>query len=108
MAGVTKLTASRRRRFGASPRSAQAGEQRGREFARRLLAADDPGERLRVGDVEQPLELGKFVVAHRRQMRVGELAHDEIHLAHAAAPGAKQNPPPPLIERGAAQQSSRT
>ena len=67
--------------------------------ARRMLASDDPGERLRVGDVEKTLELGKFVVAHCRQMRIGEAAHDEIHLAHASAPGAKQNPPPALVER---------
>ena len=80
-------------------RSAQASKERSVEFPRRMLAADDPGERLRVGDVEQTLELGKFVFAHRRQMRIGEAAHDQIHLAHAAAPGAKQNPPPALIER---------
>ena len=36
-------------------------------------------------------------------MRIGEPAHDKIHFPHAAAPGAKQDPPPPLIERGAAQ-----
>jgi hypothetical protein len=32
-------------------------------------------------------------------MRIGEAAHDQIQLAHAAAPGAKQNPPPALVER---------
>ena len=64
-----------------------------------MLTADNPGERLRVGDVEETLELGKLVFVHRWQMRIGESAHDEIHLADAAAPGTKQNPSPPLIER---------
>jgi hypothetical protein len=32
-------------------------------------------------------------------VRIGEATHDQIHLAHAAPPGAKQNPPPALIER---------
>jgi hypothetical protein len=68
-----------------------------------MLTADYPGERLRVGDVEKTLELGKFVFVHRRQMRISEATHNEIHLAHASAPGAKQNPPPALIERCAAQ-----
>ena len=58
---------------------------------------------VRVGDIEQTLEFGKFVFAHGRQMRVGEPAHDKVHLAQAAAPGAKQNPPPALIERRTAQ-----
>jgi len=54
-------------------------------------------------DVEETLEFGKLLFVHRRQMRIGEAAHDEIHLAHAATPGAKQNPPPALVERCAAE-----
>jgi hypothetical protein len=72
-----------------------------------MLTADYPGERLRVGDIEKTLELGKFVVAHCRQMRIGEAAHDQIHLAHASAPGAKQNPPPALVERSASEGGAR-
>jgi hypothetical protein len=68
-----------------------------------MLAADNPGERMRVRDVEQALELGKFVFVHRWQMRIGEATHDQIHLAHAAPPGAKQNPAPALIERCASE-----
>jgi hypothetical protein len=68
-----------------------------------MLVADDPGERLRVGNVEQALELGKFVVAHCWQVRICEATHYQIHLAYAAPPGAKQNPPPALIERSASE-----
>ena len=63
-----------------------------------MLTADNPGERLRVGDVEETLELVKFVFVHRPQMLLGEATHDQIHLEHAPAPGTKQNPPPALIE----------
>ena len=101
------VSAERVERFVSRP--AQASEERrvGNSRGDRL-AADDPGQHLRVGDVEQTLELGDLVVAHGRQIRVGELAHDEIHLAHAAAPGAKQNPPPALVERCAGEGRSRT
>jgi hypothetical protein len=68
-----------------------------------MLAADDPAERLRVGYVKQTLELGKFVFVHRWQVRIGEATYDQIHLAHAAPPSAKQNPAPALIERRTAQ-----
>ena len=68
--GSDEIHATSRRRAlsGSRGASAQAGEKRRVEFARRMLAADDPGERLRVGDVEQTLEFGKFVFVHRRQM----------------------------------------
>ena len=72
-----------------------------------MLTTDNPGERLRVGDVEETLELGKFVFVHRRQMRISEATYNEIHLAHASAPGAKQNPPPALIERCAREGGAR-
>ena len=39
----------------------------------------------RVGNVEQPLELGELGLGHGRQVRIREPAHDEIHLPHAAA-----------------------
>ena len=84
------LTASRRRSATAPPASAQAGERRRVELARRRLAADDPGERLRVRDVEQTLELAEFGLAHSRQICVREPAHHQIHLPHAAAPGANE------------------
>ena len=91
LVGVSRLSPHRRAKRGVS-------NSRGGGFA-----ADDPGEDLRVGNVEQTLELGKLRLAHGRQMGIGEPAHDQIHLAHAAPPGAEQNPPPPLIERGTAQ-----
>jgi hypothetical protein len=72
-----------------------------------MLTADNPGERLWVGDVEETLEFSKLVFVHRRQMRISEAAHDEIHLADASTPSAKQNPPPALIERGTAQSRAR-
>ena len=34
----------------------------------------------------------------RRNMRVGEAADDQIHLADAAMPGAEQQPPPPRVQ----------
>ena len=36
------------------------------------------------------------------KLHVREPAHHEIHLAQAAPPGAEQNSPPSLVERGAA------
>ena len=83
--------------------AAQARQERRVKFGRRRLLAHDPGQRLRIGGVEQTLERVELALAHRRQMRIGEPAHDKIHFPRAAAPGAKQNPPPPLIERSAAQ-----
>src|SRR5208282_843561 len=81
----------------------QAREQRRVELGRRRFLAGDPSEHLGIGGVEETLELVEFSLAHRRKIGVGELAHHQVHLAHAPPPGAKQNPSPPLIERGAAQ-----
>ena len=44
----------------------------------------------------QPLELVHLRLAHGRDMRIGEAPGDQVHLAHAAMPGAEQQPPPAL------------
>ena len=63
--------------------------------------AGQPGEDFGIGQVEPGLDLVELGLGERRQMRVGEGAEREIHLAHAAAAGAKQNATPSRVEPGA-------
>ena len=84
-------------------RRAQAREQRRVELGRRLASPMIHASTSGSGASSQTLELVEFGLAHRRKIGVGELAHHQVHLAHAPPPGAKQNPSPPRIERGAAQ-----
>ncbi len=50
------------------------------------------------GHLHQRLEIGEIVVAELPYMGIGEAAENEVHLAHAAAPGAKERPPPARVE----------
>src|SRR5215472_371526 len=60
--------------------------------------ADDPRIKLGIGDFDQPLELVERGVIEGVDAGIGETADDQIHFAHAAAPGAKQQPAPPLVQ----------
>ncbi len=82
-------------------------KQRRVERRRNWRFAGDPRQQLGIGRIEQALEFVEFGLAHRRQIRVGETAHDEIHLAHSAPPGAKQHAPPPRVEPGARERVAR-
>ena len=65
---------------------------------RRALGADDPGVELGVGRFDQPLEIVEPGVVELVDMGIGEAADDQIHLAHAAPPGAEQKLAPPLVQ----------
>ena len=68
--------------FGASREEPRRRARRAMsKLRRRRLSADDPGERLWIGGVEQKLERVELALAHRRQMRIREPAHDEVHFA---------------------------
>src|SRR5450631_3225113 len=71
---------------------AQAAEQRGIDLGGRRLRAVHPGEHLLVGNLEPGLVLIELGVAQFRDMRVGEAAEHQVHLANAAMPGAEQQP----------------
>jgi len=60
--------------------------------------AGDPRIKIRVTKLDQPLVLIQFPLAQLLDMGVGELSHDEVHLAVTAMPRAEQDPPPPRIE----------
>jgi len=60
--------------------------------------ADDPRIKFGIGDLDQALESGELAGIEFVDARVGEAADDQIHLAHTAAPGAEQQPPPPLVQ----------
>src|SRR4029079_8037316 len=64
----------------------------------RPLAADNPGVKLGIGRFHQPLEIVEACGVERGDMGVGEAADDQVHLAHAAAPGPEQNLAPPLVQ----------
>ena len=70
--------------------------------------AHHPGEQVRLRHVHQPLELVDLGLAQAGDMRVGEAPGDQVHLAHAAMPGAEQQAPPPLVQALARNRSFRS
>ena len=70
---------------------AQPAEQRRVELGRDCDFPGHPGEQVAVGHLHQPLELVDFDFGQVRDRCVGKAAHDQVHLAHAAVPGAEQN-----------------
>ena len=48
------------------------------------------------------LELGEILLGELSDLRVGEAAHDQVHLTHTAMPGAIQDLPAACVESGAA------
>ncbi len=63
--------------------------------------AGEPGEDFGSGSVEPGLDLVELGLGEVSQMRVGEAAERDVHLAQAAAAGAKQNAAPSRVEPGA-------
>src|SRR5450830_338996 len=77
---------------------AQATEQGGVDLRRRHLCAIDPVKDLQIGKLEPALVFVELGVAQRCDLRVGETAEHQIHLAHAAMPGTEQQPLPARIQ----------
>ncbi len=77
---------------------AEAIKEAGIDAGRRRKLASDPAEYVRLGQVQQPLELGEVLVGHSLDLAIGEPAHDEVHFARAAMPGAEQRALAPRIE----------
>lgn len=67
----------------------------------RDLGTGHPLEELRIGDFQKFLELVKLLFIHPADFLVGKASEHEIHLAHAAMPGAKKDSAPPRVETGA-------
>ena len=99
--GSTKFMRSPSARASASRGALQRRVKRAVSWWRGTGSTGDPSEDLRVGDFEQAFEFVEVGLAHCGQIGVGELAHHEVHFTQAPTPGAEQNPPPALIERGA-------
>src|SRR5215813_11797218 len=68
------------------------------EVARNLGFAGNPGEQLPVGEVDKAFELVELGVIQNGDSTVGEAAHDQVHLAHAAVPGPEQELAAPDIQ----------
>jgi hypothetical protein len=49
----------------------------------------DPREDLLIRNVKPTLELAEIPVIQGREMRIGEAAENQIHLAHTAMPASK-------------------
>src|SRR6476646_12119938 len=66
--------------------------QNRRIFRRRcVLKSGKPGEDERVGQIEQMLEFVELRIVETRQRRIGETAHEQVHLAYATMPGAESD-----------------
>src|SRR5262245_31448617 len=50
----------------------------------------DPREQIAIRKLDQALEIGELHIAQLRQRKIGEAAHNQVHLAHAAMPASKQ------------------
>ena len=62
-------------------------------FGRRLFAPGDPVVKLAVRQLDQFLIEVEFFRRQLVQLRIGEMAEDEVHFLHAAVPGAEFEPP---------------
>ena len=79
--------------------SRNAAEQRRVDLRRSGFSATDPGENLLIGNVEPGARTSSSSASLKIfKLRVGKAAEHKIHLADAAMPGAKQQPPPPRIQ----------
>ena len=67
------------------------GEERGVKLRRRRSFARQPHEDVAIRLFHQDLKLIKLAVRQTRDFSVGELAEDQVHLAHAAMPGAEMD-----------------
>ena len=67
-------------------------------FRRRRHLAGQRGIEIGIGHLDQMLELSQFVVREIGDLGVGKPAENEIHLAGAAMPAAKQQPLAAVVE----------
>ena len=67
-------------------------------FRGNAFVAADPGIKLGIGHFDQPLEIVERRLIELVDIDVGETADDQIHFAHAAPPGAKQELAAPHIQ----------
>lgn len=65
-------------------------QNRAVDIRRNRAFASDHRQELSVGDFEKPLILVDFIAGQGADLGIGEGAEDEVHLAHAAMPGAEQ------------------
>src|SRR5215831_18280731 len=77
---------------------AQFAEQGGIDLGRHHLRAVHPGENALIRHLEPAFDLVEFAFAQCRNMRVGEAAEHQVHLADAAVPAAEQQPSSALIQ----------
>jgi hypothetical protein len=70
-------------------------------FGRHVAGAGNPGIEIGIGSVAELLEQIDFGLAQRADHRVGEAAHDEVHLARAAMPTAVEKTAPPRVKSSA-------
>src|SRR5688572_16501727 len=85
-------------RRSASVKIPQLAEQRRINVRWSLRLAHDPIEQIPVGHLDQPFERVEFRIRQPGESRIDEAAHQEVHLAGAAMPGAEQDLPPPDVE----------
>src|SRR5947207_10994145 len=77
---------------------AQAVQKRRVDPARHFAFAGAPSEHFGVRHLHQSFELGEFILVETVDGYVREASHDEVHLAHATVPGAKQKFAPPAVQ----------
>ena len=73
-------------------------KQRGVEFGRRALGAAKPGEQSVVRKVHQGFEFGDLRRVEPIKLRIDESAEKQVHLPHAATPGADADLAPTNVE----------
>jgi hypothetical protein len=83
---------------GAIMKDHQLTQHRRVMLGRNGLIADNPRIEFGIGHFDQVLELIELGGIQFIDASVGEAADNQIHLAHAAAPGAEQQPPPSLVQ----------
>ena len=100
-AGRKQLGGRFHRRFHASSSAARNALMRANSAPRIPAAAAVAGQggiEIGIGHFDQALELGQFGVGQVGDLGVGEAAEDQIHLAGAAMPAAKQQPLAAVVE----------
>jgi hypothetical protein len=60
--------------------------------------ADDPGQKLVVGNLHQRLEIGEIVIPEVGYMGICERPKKQVHLPHPTMPGAKERAPAARVE----------
>src|SRR6266511_2912515 len=76
---------------------AQPPQKRRVVVCRHCVFAGNPGIEVRVGHLDEALVFRQLGIAQTVDPGVGKPAHDQVHLADAAMPGAKQQLAPPVI-----------